>query len=93
MLGGGEEYDDTGVQPAPRKQAPAKQIMRRGFQAPLWLNATIGFVMLFFGIFYFATNGSVGSGERLLLLVAYLAVAGFYIARALRQYLAKRGTQ
>ncbi len=93
MLGGGEEFDDTAASPVPRKQVPAKPIMRRGFQAPLWLNATIGVAMLLFGVSYFVVNGTGKGGESLLLLVAYLAIGGFYIARAVRQFIAKRGAE
>lgn len=89
-------YDDE--QEPKRTAAPVKQtgrppVRRRGWQAPLWLNLTIGIAMLAFGIFYFVTTSGHGmsNGTRIILLVGYCLVAGFYLVRAARQYMGQRG--
>ncbi len=67
------------------------RVSRRGWTPPLWVNAAFGFGMLVFGGL-FALNPPKGEspGLRAALLLGYTAIAGFYLARAYRQYRARR---
>ena len=71
----------------------AKPVMRRGWNPPLWVNLMLGVGMAVFGIFFFVLpQKGMGSGQRLLLLVGYFLVAGFYLFRAYRQYRQRQET-
>jgi hypothetical protein len=88
MLGG--DGIETAAPPAaaqPRKR-PAGPIMRRGWQPPFWVNALMGVGLVLFGVVFFFRVG--GGGTQVLLLLAYCALGGFYLFRAVRQYQAKR---
>jgi uncharacterized membrane protein HdeD (DUF308 family) len=63
---------------------------RRGWQGPPWLNAVLGVFMLIAGVYFFAfVQQGMDIRTRLLLLVAYIAVAGFYFFRAYKGYRAR----
>ena len=74
--------------PAVRTKA-AQPARRRGWQGPLWLNLTLGLVMIVGGVIFTAINSAGGFW----ILLAYWAVGGFYLYRAYRQYQAKRAAQ
>jgi hypothetical protein len=68
---------------------PARPV-RRGWQGPPWLNAVLGVFMLIAGVYFFAfVQKGMDIRTRLLLLVAYVAVAGFYFFRAYKSYRAR----
>jgi hypothetical protein len=73
------------------KSKPKPKIMRRGFQAPPAVNLGLGLFMLLAGVIFFATGvGGASGGGRFVLLLLYALMSGFYLARAARQYRAKR---
>jgi hypothetical protein len=74
--------------PAPPARA-SRPTRRRGWQGPLWLNVTLGVIMIVGGVIFTAINSAGG----FFVLVAYWAVGGFYLYRAYRQYQEKRATQ
>ena len=80
------------VPPQPGRERP--KIMRRGKPAPLWVNVGFGCFMLVAGVaFYLSGIGAPHGGHgSSLLLVLYLLLAGFYLARAARQYFGARRT-
>lgn len=68
----------------------AERPRRRGWQGPPWLNAVLGVFMLVAGLyFFFFVQQGMDIQSRLLLLVAYVAVAGFYFFRAFKGYRAR----
>lgn len=75
---------EPGESPAPAPARAARPVRRRGWQGPLWLNATLGGVMILAGII------AVLLRQPVFILVAYWALGGIYLYRAYRQYLAKR---
>jgi uncharacterized membrane protein HdeD (DUF308 family) len=58
------------------------------WQGPPWFNAALGIFMLVAGVVFFALPASKGTSlqNKLLFLVAYLVLAGFYLFRAYRGY-------
>jgi hypothetical protein len=64
--------------------------VRRGWQGPPWLNAALGVFMLVAGVYFFAfVQKGMDTSTRLVLLIAYIAVAGFYFFRAYKGYRAR----
>jgi hypothetical protein len=87
---GGEHVDAP--QTVVQSSAPVRtRRQRQRWQPPLWFNVALGFAMIVFGIFFFATQShGMAMQERLLLLLGYFVVAGFYLAKAFQQYRARR---
>jgi uncharacterized membrane-anchored protein len=71
----------------PAQGKAAKPVRRRGWEGPLWLNITVGVIMVLAGIIF-----TVTSGTGIVFLVLYWAVGGFYLYRAYRQYQKKHAT-
>jgi hypothetical protein len=70
------------------------KVRRRGFQPPLWVNLAFGIGMIVFGVVFTITpQKGMSTQNRLLLLLAYCVIAGFYLFRAFRQYRNKRQSQ
>jgi predicted lipid-binding transport protein (Tim44 family) len=68
----------------------AARPVRRGWQGPPWMNAALGVFMLIAGVYFFGfAQQGMDIRTRLLLLVAYIAVAGFYFFRAYKGYRAR----
>jgi hypothetical protein len=64
--------------------------VRRGWQGPPWLNVILGVFMLAAGVYFFLfVQQGMDIKTRLILLVAYIAVAGFYFFRAYKGYRAR----
>ena len=83
---------DEVVEPSPAvgKRA-ARPIMRRGWEPPLWVNATVGVVLFVLGIFFMmAPNPGFSGGVNVFILLGYFALAGLYLGKALRQYRRRR---
>ena len=75
----------------PVKAAAPRRSM---WQGPPWLNAALGVFMLLAGVVFFAWDQKgTGIRDKLLLLVAYLVLAGFYFFRAYRGYRKQRTSQ
>ena len=70
-----------------RKAEPARP--RRRWELPLWGNALMGAVILIVALTLVIGRSSGGS-QKYLFLVLYLVLAGFYLSKAARQYLARR---
>lgn len=71
---------------APAQARPA----RRGWQGPPWLNAVLGVFMLGAGVYFFLfVQQGMDIRSRLILLVAYIAIAAFYFFRAYKGYRAR----
>ena len=82
----------TGVASEPA-EAPAtktrgsKPVGRTRRQPPLWLNVTLGFVMVIAGTYFtIFSPGGLGTAARLILLLGYYLIAGYYFGKAYRQY-------
>jgi hypothetical protein len=59
-------------------------------QPPLWLNVTLGIIMVVAGTYFtIFSPGGLGTTARLILLLGYFLIAGYYFGKAYRQY--KRG--
>lgn len=75
---------------APAVAARPVRPVRRGWQGPPWMNALLGVFMLVAGAyFFFFVQQGMDITARLILLVAYIAVAAFYFFRAYRGYRAR----
>ncbi|MCA1597337.1 MAG: hypothetical protein LC772_13075 [Chloroflexi bacterium] len=84
------EASSRGRQPVP----PPTVAKRRGWQPPLWVNLAFGLGMLVVGVvFTIVPQKGMSTQNRLLLLVAYCVIAGFYLARAFRQYRARQQSE
>jgi hypothetical protein len=55
-------------------------------QMPPWMNGALGAFMLAAGVYFFIIQKGMDTRTRLVLLVGYIAVAGFYFYRAYRGY-------
>jgi hypothetical protein len=77
-----------------QSRAPARtRVRRQRWQPPLWFNVALGLGMIAVGVVFFTTqNHGMAVQQRLLLLLGYLVVAGFYLRKALQQYRARRET-
>jgi hypothetical protein len=83
--GGGEQTDTTQTPAA----VPVRPV-RRGWQGPPWLNAVLGVFMLVAGVYFFLfVQKGMDLTARLVLLVAYIAIAAFYFFRAYKGYRAR----
>lgn len=86
-----EDYEPQAATSTSPPKGTARPIMRRGWQAPLWANLAIGFFLAVSGAFFFLFPGKgAGSGQRLLFLLLYFALAGLYLGKAIRQWMQKR---
>lgn len=86
-----QDESETGTSPVASTRT--RPVSRGRRPIPLWANSAIGLIMLAFGLFfYFKVQQGTNTVSRLLLLLAYCAVAGFYLFRAARQYRTRRGT-
>lgn len=75
---------------APTAGAEPVRPSRRGWQGPPWLNAVLGVFMLVAGGYFFLfVQKGMDLTARLILLVAYIAVAAFYFFRAYKGYRAR----
>jgi hypothetical protein len=60
---------------------------------PLWANVVFGVSLLLIGfVFFVLPQKGSSTSTRLVFLVAYLFLAGFYLMKAYRQYRARSGT-
>jgi uncharacterized membrane protein SirB2 len=76
-----------------QSRAPARtRRPRQRWQPPLWFNVALGVGMIAVGVVFFTNNQGMALQQRLLLLLGYLVVAGFYLRKALQQYRARRET-
>jgi hypothetical protein len=80
------EGAETPTTAAPKSHA-AKPVARVRRQPPLWLNIMLGIIMAVAGPYFtiYASKG-LGTAPRLLLLLGYLLIAGYYFGKAYRQY-------
>jgi len=76
----------------PAQTKPQRQkVMRKGWTPPLWVNVAFGASMLVLGVtFTVLPQRGMSTQNKLLLLVAYCVVAGFYLVRAYRQFRKRR---
>jgi hypothetical protein len=71
---------------APRVRAN-RPLGRTRRQPPLWLNVTLGFIMVVAGTYFtIFSPGGLGLAARLILLLGYFLIAGYYFGKAYRQY-------
>lgn len=72
---------------APSKARSAKPLRPARRQPPLWLNVTLGLVMVVAGTYFtIFSPGGLGTAARLILLLGYFLIAGYYFGKAYRQY-------
>jgi len=65
--------------------------MRRGWQAPLWVNLAVGTGLVVAGLVFFLLPGKgTGTGQRLIFLLLYFVLAGLYYGKAIRQWRTKQ---
>jgi hypothetical protein len=75
------------------KARGSKPIGRARRQPPLWLNVTLGFVMVIAGTYFtIFSPGGLGTAARLILLLGYFLIAGYYFGKAYRQYKRRAAT-
>ena len=56
-------------------------------QTPMWLNITLGVIMVVAGTFFTVVSpGGLGTVARIILLLGYFIIAGYYFGKAYRQY-------
>lgn len=86
------EGGETSAETAPKTRA-AKPVGRVRRQPPLWLNIMLGVIMAVAGPYFtiFASNG-MGTAPRLILLLGYFLIAGYYFGKAYRQYRRRTAT-
>jgi uncharacterized membrane protein HdeD (DUF308 family) len=74
------------------KRSSSLPIQRRRRSQPLWVNASMGAVMLVVGLYFFIFLPPKGASLalRIGLLLLYFALAGLYLGRALIQMRKKR---
>jgi hypothetical protein len=83
--GGGAQTEE-----APTAGAVPVRPVRRGWQGPPWLNLTLGVFMLVAGVYFFLfVQKGMDLTARVVLLVAYIAIAAFYFFRAYKGYRAR----
>lgn len=81
-----EEVTSPAPAPAGRQRA-GRGIARARRQPPLWLNVTLGIIMVVAGTYFtLFSPGGLSIPARVGLLVGYLAVGGYYFFKAYRQY-------
>jgi uncharacterized membrane protein (DUF4010 family) len=75
------------------RQSGSRPVRRRR-EFPFAANLALGIGLLILGVLFFVSNLSQGgTGTRIFFLVGYIALAGFYLSRALRQYREKRALE
>lgn len=80
----------TVTAPKSRSNKPARRGRR---QPPLWMNVTLGFVMVVAGTYFtIFSPGGLGLGARAILLLGYFLIAGYYFGKAYRQYKRRAAT-
>jgi hypothetical protein len=80
-----ESVEFSGVA-APKARA-SKPVGRARRQPPLWLNVTLGLIMVVAGTYFtIFSPGGLGTVARLILLLGYFLIAGYYFGKAYRQY-------
>jgi hypothetical protein len=86
------EGGETSATTAPKTRA-ARPVGRVRRQPPLWLNVMLGIIMAVAGPYFtiFASNG-LSLAPRLLLLLGYFLIAGYYFGKAYRQYRRRAAT-
>jgi uncharacterized membrane protein HdeD (DUF308 family) len=78
--------------PAPAPAAKTARVTRQRRQPPYWVNAIIGVVILITGIFFFLyPEHGVGTTQKVVFLVLYFVLSGFYLGRAWQAYRRTRG--
>ena len=83
---------ETETAPA-TKTRNSRPVRRSRRQPPLWLNVTLGFIMVVAGTYFtIFSPGGLGLIARLILLLGYYLVAGYYFGKAYRQYKRRAGT-
>lgn len=70
--------------PTTRARNPVRRTRR---QPPMWLNVTLGVIMVVAGTYFtIFSPGGLGTAARLILLLGYFLIAGYYFGKAYRQY-------
>lgn len=73
--------------PAVSKTRSARQVGRSRRQPPLWLNVVLGVIMVVAGTYFtIFVPGGLGPAARIILLLGYFLIAGYYFGKAYRQY-------
>ncbi|HEX6510568.1 MAG TPA: hypothetical protein VF221_23310 [Chloroflexota bacterium] len=81
--------DDIAEQAAPAatRASGSRPASRQRRQPPPWLNVTLGTVMVVAGSYFtIVAPGGLGTPGRLILLLGYFLIAGYYFGKAYRQY-------
>ncbi len=77
------QTQESGASPA--KTSRTARRARR--QPPLWVNAGLGVLMIVAGVYFtLFSPGGLSTPARLILLVGYVAISGYYFFKAYRQY-------
>src|SRR5579872_1594839 len=69
------------------KSRGSRPVGRTRRQPPLWLNVTLGVIMVVAGTYFtIFSPGGLALVARLILLLGYFLIAGYYFGKAYRQY-------
>lgn len=75
------------------KTRNSRPVRRSRRQPPLWLNVTLGIIMVVAGTYFtIFSPGGLRLAARLILLLGYFLVAGYYFGKAYRQYKRRAAT-
>lgn len=77
----GPAYTPPTASVEPRTSSGSRSIRGPRWNPPLWVNLTVGPLMIFAGIYFGLVQGG-GGGSRIFLLVAYLGVGIWYLYKA-----------
>ncbi len=90
------DLTSTAVEPATAPAAKTRSSRSAGRsrrQPPLWLNVTLGIIMVVAGTYFtLFSPGGLSLIARLILLLGYFLVAGYYFGKAYRQYKRRAAT-
>ena len=82
----GALLEESPASPVPTTSKQARPPRRR-WDLPLWANVTAGVFLLGIGIlFALIPQKGFTSGERIIILAAYVALSAVYLSKAFRQY-------
>jgi len=69
------------------KTRSSRPVGRNRRQPPVWLNVTLGIIMVVAGTYFtIFSPGGLALVARLILLLGYFLIAGYYFGKAYRQY-------
>jgi hypothetical protein len=75
------------------KTSAGKTMRRARRQPPLWLNILLGLIMVVAGPYFtFFTSGGLAIPARVILLLGYFLIGGYYFVKAYRQYRERAAT-